>query len=644
MLTLQPSAVSQLSLSGVTKRYADRVVLDEVSLSIRPGEKVGIVGDNGAGKSTLLRFIAGRDLPDNGDVVVRAAGGIGYLAQTLELPPTATVADAIDLALSDFRDLESRMRTAEADLVAPGPLGKRLDAYTDLVARFEARGGYTVDARVDAALHGLGLPDLDRNRLLGTLSGGQRRRLALAATLASSPELLLLDEPANDLDDSAVEWLERHLREHSGTVVAVTHDRVFLERITKIVLEVDAGAVTRHGNGYAGYLTAKAAERHRRQQEHDRWRAELSRNRRLADSNVARLDAIPRKLPLAVFAAGPFRTRSRGHGAQSRIRNAKERVSRLTTNPIAPPPDPLRFTADLALPGAPAAPQPQEAVLPAGSVLPRESVLPVDPAASQEPVSSVDPVVLQESVASPDPAVPQQSLASFDPAVSQEAARARGAAALPGRALPPVAEVSSVVVQGRLRLDGLRIGAADRLLVTGPNGAGKTTLLRLLAGELAADSGLVTVRGRVGHLRQEDTAGPAARTVLEAFASGRTGYPDEHADTLLALGLFRPADLGLRLGELSYGQRRRVELARLVTDPVDLLLLDEPTNHLSPSLVEDLEQALDGYTGAVVLVTHDRRMRQRFRGRHVELVTGDTESAVTGTGAARGRRVRTGAA
>ncbi|MFE4460960.1 ATP-binding cassette domain-containing protein, partial [Nocardia tengchongensis] len=185
-----------------------------------------------------------------------------------------------------------------------------------------------------------------------------------------------------------------------------------------------------------------------------------------------------------------------------------------------------------------------------------------------------------------------------------------------------VAEVSSVVVHGRLRLDGLRIGAADRVLVTGPNGAGKTTLLRLLAGELAADSGAVTVRGRVGHLRQEESVGSADQTVLDAFAAGRVGYPDEHADALLALGLFRPADLVLRLGELSYGQRRRVELARLVTDPVDLLLLDEPTNHLSPGLVEDLEQALDGYTGAVVLVTHDRRMRQRFQGRRIELPTG----------------------
>ncbi|MFE3701329.1 ABC-F family ATP-binding cassette domain-containing protein [Nocardia tengchongensis] len=565
-----------MTLSAVTKRYVDRVVLDAVSLSIRPGEKVGIVGDNGAGKSTLLRLIAGRDEPDNGDIVVQAAGGIGYLAQTLELPPTATVGAAIDLALSDIRDLESRMRTAEADLVAPGPLGRRLDVYTDLVSRFEARGGYTVDARVEAGLHGLGLPGLDRNRLLGTLSGGQRRRLALAATLAAAPELLLLDEPANDLDDSAVEWLEGHLREHRGTVVAVTHDRVFLERITDTVLEVDAGAVTRHGNGYAGYLTAKAAQRHRQRLEYDRWRAELSRSRRLAESNVARLDSIPRKLPLAVFAAGPVRTPSRGHGAQSRIRNAKERVSRLTTNPIAPPADPLRFTADFAGLG------PAEAALPDGHVA----------------AAGADIV----------PGEPRSLEARSDAAYVS--------------AVPPVAEVSSVVVHGRLRLDGLRIGAADRVLVTGPNGAGKTTLLRLLAGELAADAGAVTVRGRVGHLRQEESVGSADQTVLDAFAAGRVGYPDEHADALLALGLFRPADLVLRLGELSYGQRRRVELARLVTDPVDLLLLDEPTNHLSPGLVEDLEQALDGYTGAVVLVTHDRRMRQRFQGRRIELPTG----------------------
>ncbi|MGW4122179.1 ABC-F family ATP-binding cassette domain-containing protein [Nocardia sp. NPDC004711] len=598
MLTLRTPAVSQLTLSGVTRRYADRIVLDTVNLSIKSGEKAGVVGDNGAGKSTLLRLIAGREVPDNGEVVVQAPGGIGYLAQSLELPPTGTVGAAIDLALSDIRDLEDRMRTAEAELAAPGPLGRRLEAYTALAARFEARGGYQADARVDAALHGLGLPGLDRNRLLGTLSGGQRRRLALAATLASAPELLLLDEPTNDLDDNAVEWLEGQLRDYSGTVVAVTHDRVFLERITSIVLEVDAGAVARHGNGYRGYLTAKAAQRHRQQLAHQRWRTELARNERLAESNVVRLEAIPRKLPLAVFAAGPFRTRSRGHGAQSRIRNAKERVSRLTADPIAPPPDPLRFTAEISTTDPlPAAAGPAVA----GSAVAGSAVAGSAVAGSAVAGSAV----AGSAVAGPTGTAPTDAGDSVGVVAAV--------------VVPPVAEMSSVVVEGRLRMDGLRIEAGERLLVTGPNGAGKTTLLRLLAGELVAEAGEVTVRGRVGHLRQEESPWPAELTVLGAFASGRTGCPDEHAAALLALGLFRPDDLRLRVGELSYGQRRRVELARLVTDPVDLLLLDEPTNHLSPALVEDLEQALDGYSGAVVLVTHDRRMRQRFAGRRLEL-------------------------
>ncbi|MFC0597456.1 ABC-F family ATP-binding cassette domain-containing protein [Streptomyces palmae] len=571
---------AQLTLHGITQRYDENLVLDQVSLTVRPGEKVGVIGDNGSGKSTLLRIIAGRQRPDNGELTVVAPGGTGYLAQTLELPPQATVQDAVDLALAELRELEAAMRRAEAELAgAPARLDAALAEYAGLVARYEARDGYQADARVELALHGLGLPGLARDRRLGTLSGGERSRLALAATLAADPELLLLDEPTNHLDDQAVSWLEGHLRAHRGTVLAVTHDRVFLERLTTTILEVDAGRVTRYGDGYPGYLSAKAAERRRRLREYEEWREELDRNRRLSESQAIRLDGIPRKLPLAVFGHGGFRTRGRGHGAMVRIRNAKERIERLTANPVAPPPEPLVFTARIAT--ADTAEAVREQTVSPGSA----------GSADSDPAGGPVPTAEGTGPATPAPA-------------------------------EPVAELLGVRVADRLRVPALRVRPGERLLVTGPNGAGKSTLLRVLAGELPPDEGSVRVQGRVGHLRQEETPWPPGLTVPQAYALERAGDPAEHTERLLSLGLFSPSDLRLRVGELSHGQRRRIELARLVTEPVDLLLLDEPTNHLSPALVEEMEAALADYPGALVMVTHDRRTRSRFTGTRITLEEG----------------------
>ncbi|GAA3223166.1 ribosomal protection-like ABC-F family protein [Nonomuraea helvata] len=575
-------SAAQLALTEVTKRYGTRVVLDRVSLTVRPGERIGVIGDNGSGKSTLLRLMAEAERPDNGELVAVAPGGVGYLPQSLALPPDATVGDAVDLALADLRELEARMRAAErslgeaevearAEARARAHAGAHVEAraevegvsagldvydvYARLVAEFEARGGYEADARVEIALHGLGLPGLDRRRPLGTLSGGERSRLALAATLASAPELLLLDEPTNDLDDQAVTWLEQRLRAHRGTVVAITHDRVFLERVTTAVLEVCDGKVRRYGDGYTGYLTAKAAERAAQARAHEEWKTEVDRHATLVAANAGRLAGIPRKAVKAGMGTGAWRARSRTHGAAGRIRQSQQRLRWLTDHPAPPPPEPLRFTAGLTTAGA---------------------------AAGAEVVA-----------------------------------------------------LDGVVVAGRLRLDSLALRAGERLLVTGPNGAGKTTLMRVLAGELRPDGGEIRRSGRVGYFRQDELdtgdlrrpdrggtvrpAGPADRTVLRAYADGRPGSLDEHADALLALGLFRPSDLGLRVGELSYGQRRRIELARLVSEPVDLLLLDEPTNHLSPMLVEQLEEALASYHGALVVVTHDRRLRATFAGSRLEL-------------------------
>lgn len=528
-----------------------RTVLDRVSLTVRPGERLGVVGDNGSGKSTLLRLLAGLDTPDNGTVTVDAPGGLGHLAQTLDLPPTATVGDAVDHALAEIRELERAIRAAEAALAVTGDL----IGYAELLARYEARGGAGADRRVETTLRRLGeSAPPDRTRPLGTLSGGQRSRLALAAVLAAEPELLLLDEPTNDLDDEAVAWLEERLRAHRGTVVAVSHDRVFLDRVTTAVLEVDEDrhTVRRYGNGYAGYLAGRAAERARRQREYEEWKEEIARYRSLADTNIDRFSAIPRKAPAAFSGAGAFRARSRAHGAMSRIRAARERLARLTAEPVSAPPQPLRFHADLT----------------------RLTAVTTD-------------------------------------ATDATAASESGLLAWPGRRGPAV-DLTGVRVDGRLHLDGLRLDAGERLLVTGPNGAGKSTLLKVLAGELAPDAGMVKVSARTGLLRQETTPPTDPRTVGEAFGADRT-------DELLALGLFSAGDLTTPVRFLSTGQRRKLELARLVTEPADLLLLDEPTNHLAPALVEEIEAALASYPGTLIVVTHDRRLREGFRGRHLEL-------------------------
>ncbi|MFJ4839558.1 ribosomal protection-like ABC-F family protein [Streptomyces sp. NPDC088746] len=345
---------AQLAMTDVSKAYGDRTVLDLVSLTVRPGEKAGVIGENGSGKSTLLRLMAGAETPDSGDITVSFPGGTGYLAQILTLDPRSTVQDAVDTALAGLRALERLIRTAEEQMSEGNPTDAQLAAYGDLLTAYEERGGYQADARTDAALHGLGLGHLSRGRALGTLSGGEQSRLALACVLAAAPELLLLDEPTNHLDAAAVAWLEDHLRAHRGTVVAVTHDRAFLERITTVILEVDRDrrSVSRYGDGWDGYRRAKAAARRRWAQEHQEWLAELARTEELVSAAGRRL-AGTGKDPGQGF--GKHR---RSHEAKlsGQVRSARTRLEALRRSPVPAPPRPLRFTADLALAGGDGSP------------------------------------------------------------------------------------------------------------------------------------------------------------------------------------------------------------------------------------------------------------------------------------------------
>ncbi|RII13453.1 putative ABC transporter ATP-binding protein YheS [Streptomyces sp. YIM 130001] len=527
---------TQITVRSVTKSFDDRLVLDAVSCSLPSDERAGIIGENGSGKSTLLRLLAGCEQPDQGTVVVQADGGVGYLAQDEQLPPHSTVQDVIDRALGDLRAVEARMHHLEAAMADGDESG--VAEYGDLMTVFELRGGYEADARVERALYGLGLGMLERSRTVGGLSGGEQVRLRLAAVLAAGPEVLLLDEPTNHLDEDALNWLEDHLRTRRGTTVAVSHDRMFLERVATTLLEVDADThgVLRYGNGYAGYLAEKAAARERGVQAYAQWQTDVAGLREAAATTARRV------APGRAMKDGNKMAYDRAAGRvqqslASRVRQAEERLRRLLAEPVPPPPEPLRFT----------------------------------------------PVL--------------------------RAARVQGSAL----------DASGIGVTGRLGRTDLRIAAGERLLVTGPNGAGKTSLLRVLAGELEPDTGSLTRRGRVGYLPQEPPPGRPGETLLGAFARGRSGPAAEHREHLLRLGLFTAEQLTVPVRGLSSGQRQRLALARLVTQPSDVLLLDEPTNHLSPALVEELETALAGYDGALVIVSHDRRLRQRWQGAQLAL-------------------------
>ncbi|MFE1501935.1 ribosomal protection-like ABC-F family protein [Streptomyces albidoflavus] len=537
-----PARSAQLALKDVSKAYGERAVLDQVSLTVRPGERAGVIGENGSGKSTLLKLIAGAETPDSGEVTVVAPGGTGHLRQTLDLPSHLTVQDAVDDALADLRELESRLQAAGEGLGEAGD--RELAEYGELLAAFEARDGYQADTRVETALHHLGLGHLGRDRSLGSLSGGEQSRLALACVLAAAPELLLLDEPTNHLDDRSTDWLADRLRAHRGTLVTVTHDRAFLERVTTTILEVDRDtrAVTRYGDGWPGYQRAKAAARRRWAQEHEEYVAELARTEELVAAAGQRLAATGRD-PGEGF--GKHR-RSSENKLSAQVRAARERLTRLHASPVPPPPEPLRFRATL----------------------------------------------------TPHTHAPETAT--------------------------PLLTLTGVRVADRLHVDALQVEPGGRLLVTGPNGAGKTTLLRVVSGALAPDAGTVARApgARIAHLAQELAVAPAPVPLLTAYAAGRPGHPDEYAAELLELGLFREDDLTVPVPSLSAGQRRRLSLVRLVSRPADLLVLDEPANHLSLTLVEEIEEALEAYAGAVVVVSHDRRFRERFSGRRLELAGG----------------------
>jgi sulfate-transporting ATPase len=239
------------SMYRLTKRYPpDKVVLQDISISLLPGAKIGVLGYNGAGKSTLLRILAGVDQEFEGEAQLAPGATVGLLEQEPHLNPDKDVRGNVEEGLAELRGLLDRFEELAANYS-----DDTADEFARVQERIDAADAWSLDQKIDQAMDALRLPPGDAD--VTTLSGGERRRVALARLLLQQPDLLLLDEPTNHLDAESVAWLERHLHEYKGTVVAITHDRYFLDNVTGWILELDRGRGIPYEGNYSSWLEQK---------------------------------------------------------------------------------------------------------------------------------------------------------------------------------------------------------------------------------------------------------------------------------------------------------------------------------------------------------------------------------------------------
>ncbi|MBV8598180.1 MAG: ATP-binding cassette domain-containing protein, partial [Actinobacteria bacterium] len=247
------------SMYRVDKFYGpDRQVLAGISLSFLYGAKIGVLGPNGAGKSTLLRIMAGREEPSSGSAELQPGATVGLLEQEPELDPAKDVRGNVEDGVRELRDLLDRFNEISGKFAEPdADFDTLLSEQAKVQEEIDKRDAWQLDATLDRAMDALRLPDGDRD--VTSLSGGERRRVALCRLLLSAPDLLLLDEPTNHLDAESVRWLERFLADYKGSVVAVTHDRYFLDNVAGWILELDRGRGIPYQGNYSGWLDQKRA-------------------------------------------------------------------------------------------------------------------------------------------------------------------------------------------------------------------------------------------------------------------------------------------------------------------------------------------------------------------------------------------------
>ncbi len=514
------------SMRNVSKHYNRKKIIEDISLSYFYGAKIGVLGLNGSGKSTLLRIMAGVDGEFEGNADLSPGYTVGYMEQEPQLEDGKTVREIVEQGVQDTVNLVREYEDINNKFAEPmddDAMNALIERQSAVAEKLDAVGAWDLDSRLQMAMDALRCPPEDQ--IVDNLSGGEKRRVALCRLLLSKPDILLLDEPTNHLDAETVAWLEGHLQQYQGTVIAVTHDRYFLDNVAGWILELDQGRGIPWKGNYSSWL----------EQKQDRLRQEEK-------SESDRQKTLQRELEWVRMTP-----RAKQQKNKARLRAYEELLN-------------------------------------------------------QDRVERNEELQIY---------------------------------------IPPGPRLGDVVIEA----DGLRKTYGDRIIfedmsfrmppggivgIIGPNGAGKTTLFRLITGQEEPDEGGLKLgdTAELAYVDQTRETLDPNKTVWEEISGGEEeielGERTVNSRAYVGRFNFGGSDQQQKVGELSGGQRNRVNIAKMLKEGANVILLDEPTNDLDVNTLRALEEGLENFAGCALVISHDRWFLDRLA-THILAFEGDSQ-------------------